>query len=79
MGVEGMDNATLLCMFEKSGLLTDEEKKPLYTKTDLYLKGYSGGEDSKRKRESLLEAHHLPKTLSANAFLDVVNLLEIAL
>ena len=79
LGVEGIDNGTLLSLFEKSGLLTDTVKKPLYTKTDLYLKGYSGGADSKKKREALLEKHRLPLTLSANAFLDVVNLLEITL
>lgn len=79
LGVEGIDNATLLSLFEKSGLLTETEKKPLYTKTDLYRMGYSGGADSKKKREAVLTAHRLPATLSSNAFLDVVNLLEIEL
>ena len=39
LGVEGIDNATLLSLFEKSGLLTDKVKNPLYTKTD-YEKTY---------------------------------------
>ncbi len=80
LGVEGTDNETLLALFEASGLLEEgNEKLPRYTKTDLYRLGYSGKEDSKAKREAVLEANALPKTLSANAFLDVINLLEIEL
>ncbi|MBR2616134.1 MAG: DUF4093 domain-containing protein [Clostridia bacterium] len=80
LGVEGIDNETLLGLFEKSGLLEGGERKsPRYTKTDLYRLGYSGGADSAAKRESVLERNALPKNLSANAFLDVVNLLEIEL
>lgn len=80
LGVEGTDNDTILTLFQASGLLEGmRQKTPLYTKTDLYLLGYSGKDDSKAKREAVLEANKLPKTLSANAFLDVINLLEISL
>lgn len=80
LGVEGIDNETLLTLFEKSGLL-EEGKSPIpnYTKTDLYRLGYFGKADSKAKRETVLETHMLPKNLSSNAFLDVINLLEIKL
>ena len=80
LGVEGIDNETILSLFEKSGLLSDEtEKKTRYTKTDLFTLGYCGKDDSKKKREDILEKNKLPKNLSSNAFLDVVNLLEIEL
>lgn len=80
LGVEGMDNETLLSLFEEAGLLGEEkEKTPLYTKTDLFLLGYSGSSDAKARRSALLQEKGLPTTLSGNAFLDVVNLLEIKL
>lgn len=80
LGVEGIDNETILQLFEKSGLLADgAEKKPRYTKTELYSLGYFGKSDSKKKREEMLEKNHLPKNLSSNAFLDIINLLEIPL
>jgi ribonuclease M5 len=80
LGVEGIDNETLLQLFQKSGLLEDGKAPlPRYEKNDLYHLGYFGKEDSKAKREQILEKNRLPKTLSSNAFLDVINLLEITL
>ena len=81
LGVEGMDDATLLSLFEKAGLLENgpEPSPPRYTKTDLYRLGYSGGKGSAEKRRAVLQANGLPLTLSANAFLDAVNLLEVTL
>ena len=80
LGVEGIGNETILAVFEKSGLLSESgEKKPRYTKTELYALGYFGKSDSKKKREEILEKNHLPKNLSSNAFLDIINLLEILL
>lgn len=80
LGVEGIDNDTLLELFQKSGLLEDGKAPlPRYEKNDLYRLGYFGKEDSKAKRELLLQKSGLPKNLSSNAFLDVINLLEIKL
>ncbi|MBE6713481.1 MAG: DUF4093 domain-containing protein [Ruminococcaceae bacterium] len=80
LGVEGIDNETLLALFEKSGLLEDgQERAPAYTKTDLYRLGYFGKDDSKSRREAVLSANALPKNLSSTAFLDIINLLEIPL
>ncbi len=80
LGVEGIDNPTLLSLFEKCGLLEDARPAPAaYTKTDLYRLGYFGKDDSKRRREAILEANSLPKNLSSSAFLDIINLLEIPL
>ena len=52
-----------------------EKNTPKITKTDLYLLGLSGGEDSKLNRKKLLEFLNLPYNLTANAMLDVVNVL----
>ena len=80
LGVEGIQSETLLALFEKSGLTAKRGKKrERYTKTDLYRLGYFGKEESKSKRERVLEENRLPKNLSAAAFLDVINLLEISL
>ncbi len=80
LGVEGIDNQTLLSLFEKSGLLQDSKTDVTsYTKTDLYRLGYFGKNDSKSRREAVLEANALPKNLSSSAFLDIINLLEISL
>ena len=80
LGVEGIDNETLLALFEKSGLLDgSEDRPPVYTKTDLYRLGYTGSPDSKSRREAVLAANDLPRNLSSTAFLDVINLLEISL
>ena len=80
LGVEGIDNETILSLFEKSGLIGDQkEKLPSYTQIDLYTLGYFGKEDSKAKREKVLSEHNLPKNMSSGAFLDIINLLEIRL
>ena len=80
LGVEGIDNETILALFRKSGLLEDETPAlPTYTKTDLYRLGYFGKDDSKSRREALLTENALPNNLSSSAFLDIINLLEIPL
>ena len=81
LGVEGMDNETLLNLFEQSGLISSrqERRRADYTKAQLYEMGYFGTTDAKEKRERVLKENGLPKNLSSNAFLDVVNLLELVL
>ncbi len=80
LGVEGISNSTLLSLFRRSGLLEETESSlPAYSKTDLYRLGYCGKSDSKQMREKVLAENNLPKNLSSNAFLDVINLLEIKL
>lgn len=80
LGVEGIDNETLLALFETSGLLEGATPPaPRYTKMDLYRLGYYGKEESGAKRKAILREHALPETLSSAAFLDVINLLEIVL
>ncbi len=82
LGVEGTENGVLLALFEKSGLLEKEKKDSgteIYTKTDLYRLGYFGKAESAEKRKKRLRENRLPENLSSNAFLDIVNLLEIKL
>ena len=74
LGVEGMDAALLRELFAPYA----EEvpiKMDALTKTDLYLWGLSGGEGSAEKRKALCRQLSLPTNLSANAFLEVIDLL----
>lgn len=77
LGVEGMNKEILTQALIKSGVLCRQTEKntPKITKTDLYLLGLSGGEDSKLNRKQILRFLNLPHNLMANAMLDVVNVL----
>lgn len=82
LGVEGVDVNVLRDLFRGAGLdATQEESvdKVCYTKADLYAMGYSGKSDSVIKRNEVLIKHSLPENMSANAFLETVNLLNITL
>ena len=77
LGLEGMSREIIEKALEKSGVLgrvTPENARKI-TKTDLYLKGLSGGEKSGEKRQKLLKKLELPLNLSPNAMLDVLNTL----
>ena len=77
LGVEGMNKEILTqALIKSGGLCRQTEKSSLkITKTDLYLLGLSGGEDSKLNRNQILRFLNLPHNLTANAMLDVVNVL----
>ena len=47
----------------------------MLTKVDLYNDGLSGGADSSARRERLLVYLGLPRTLSANALIEAVNVI----
>lgn len=82
LGVEGIDIDTLKSIFEKAGItgsVTDTENSTVYTKTDLYSLGLSGQDDSSLKREQICKENGLPISMSANAFLEAVNILKIKL
>ena len=79
LGVEGMRPEVLLQALKNAGAELDGESiqscgAPI-TKTDLYLCKLSGRPDAERRRKELLHALGLPAHLSANAFLQAVNLL----
>lgn len=81
LGVEGMSTECLKEIFKKAGIYESNTRiyKACYTKTDLYNLGLSGHEDSGIKREQICKENDLPTTLSANAFLEAVNILGISL
>lgn len=80
LGVEGVECSILKDIFEKAGLLSENhQQKSNYTKTDLYELGFSGCDNSSIRRDEFCKNNGLPCGMSANAFLDTVNLLGLKL
>ena len=80
LGVEGMKPEVILMALERAGATFEDESqktvsKALISKTDMYTAGLSGSADCAHRRRELLERLDLPKRLSANSFLDVLNAL----
>lgn len=75
LGLEGMPPEIIMEALEKSGVVGVGEtgEGPKVTKTDMFLRGLSGGSDSKERRKILLERLSLPDNLSPNAMLDIIN------
>lgn len=79
LGVEGMTPQVILSCLKRAGATFEEdgEKSTVaqITKADLFEMGLSGGLNSKEKRLSLMKKLDFPTHLSANAFLQALNLL----
>ena len=75
LGVEGVDGETVKKALETAAPTKTQNIKNEITKTDLYFLGLSGHNDSKIKRDKLLEKLDLPVGMSANAMLGVLNIL----
>ena len=81
LGVEGMSPQVLLEALRRAGAtLEGEERQPQrgkepITKADLYALGLTGQPDSGAKRQELLQKLELPEHMTANALLEVLNLL----
>lgn len=82
LGVEGMRPQVLLQALERAGVTFEDDdgrksaaSRMVLTKQDLYEFGLAGGENSAARRRSLQRAMQLPEHLSANALLEVLNLL----
>ncbi|MDE5738434.1 MAG: DUF4093 domain-containing protein, partial [Oscillospiraceae bacterium] len=74
LGVEGMEAEILREAFQKAGVLTEEKiSGEMITKTDLYLAGLNGSQNSALKRRELQEKLNLPKLLSATGLLEILN------
>ena len=75
MGVEGMENDILY----KILLPYTEDGEPIgenpLSKTDLYIDGLTGGENSKEKRDSLAISLGLPPGMTPNALLEALKLI----
>lgn len=76
LGVEGTDDEIIIKALEKAGLTlhSTEKREREISKTDLFALGFSGGERSREKRESLCRFLKLP-ILPANTLLDAINTL----
>ena len=81
LGVEGMKPEILLRALEQAGATFEGEessagecRQPI-TKTDFFELGLSGGEQSAARRAALLKRLELPERMTANAFLEAVNVL----
>lgn len=77
LGVEGVDDEVLLQAFEKAGVFAEKSaapKEPI-TKADLVDLGLSGGENSAAARAALQKKLGLPERLSANLFLEILNVM----
>ena len=78
LGVEGVDTTLVLKALERAGATFEDESTPVtgslqITKADLMEVGLSGCPDSAEKRLRLLEAMRLPRNLSVNRLLEVIN------
>ena len=72
LGVEGIASKKLLEPFSESA---PEKPTNEITKTDFYIYGLSGRENSQNMRKDILEKLELPTNMSANAMLQAINIL----
>lgn len=72
LGVEGMKDEALLKALSDVCCEVSNKKEKI-TKSDFYLMGLSGNAESKKMREKLAEYLSLPRRMSANMLLDVIN------
>ena len=79
LGVEGVSDEAIITAIRKSGatIIGEEqaEKRGEITKTDLYILGLSGRENSDVLRKKLLKHLDMPSYLTANAMLAALNCL----
>lgn len=77
LGVEGMSKEVIETALKRSGVLCRNIPKdtPKITKTDMYILGLSGAENSQLLRNQVLYYLNLPGNLSSNAMLDIINTL----
>lgn len=80
LGVEGMSPTVLETALRRAGatVLGEEQapEAPPMTKAEMYAMGLSGRPDSARRRAAVKKALDLPEGLTANALLDVLNVLS---
>lgn len=78
IGVEGVDNKVLIDALKKAGCEffgenTSRKSSSEITKVHMFKLGFSGGAESKAKRERLLKMLKLPMKMSSNMLLEVLN------
>ena len=75
LGVEGIASKKLLELLEPFSESAPEKPTNEITKTDFYIYGLSGRENSQNMRKDILEKLELPTNMSANAMLQAINIL----
>ncbi len=75
LGVEGVPAKAIMEALGRAGVVcgSSEPQGRKITKTDLYLAGLSGGENSAEKRQLLLKTLDLPEHLAPNSLAGVLN------
>ena len=73
LGVEGINGDVIISAVEKAGYSYQTQKDIIITKSQFILDGFSGGEQSKKRRQELIKKLDLPKNLSANKILEILN------
>lgn len=75
LGVEGISTQIIIDCLQRAGVFFDETNHSAdrITKLDLYEDGLTGGPNSAAIRRKLLEQLGLPKRLSSNMLVDVLN------
>ncbi len=74
LGVEGIDDETLIALFEKAGVKPSAaENRERITNYDLYAAGISGTPNAREKKKELLKKLNLPEFLSTNSLLTYLN------
>lgn len=74
LGVEGVSNEIILSALEKAKATPAMASKGI-GKADFFADGFAGGKESAQKRRRLAKKMGLPMKISANAMIDVINLL----
>ncbi len=79
LGVEGVDGEIVLAALRRAGVTPIGEdaarSAPYLTKQRLYADGLSGGTNSAARRTAMLQRLGLPRQLSANRLIEVLNVL----
>jgi len=76
LGVEGVPVQAIVDALRRAGVTCSEDEAPAgrkIAKTDLYLAGLSGGENSAQKRRTFLKELALPEHLAVNSMVGVLN------
>ena len=76
LGVEGMERQLLFGLFspfaDENALSRTEENR--LSKTDFYIDGLSGGENSAQRRDEIAQKFALPSGMTANALLSALRI-----
>lgn len=77
LGVEGMKREVLIDALRRAGAMIDDAPADIsrekVSKLDFYRLGYTGGQNSRKKRAELLKRLELPQRLTTDGLLEAIN------